>query len=410
MKHICQMIAIGITLLPAAVSAGEPLTLDDAIRRAWDQHPQLAIKHAEIDAAAGRLEQARAWPNPELELSAEDVPVNDGGLSRSQNMVGLSMTVPFPGKRTLDQQIGRDGVAIAEWELSALERELRRDVTVAFYRVLAAERKVALAGELHALSVTLADTARKRVEAGAAAPQELLRAEIEQERAAVDLEAARRDRTESQLALGLVMGAAVPISNVSGALREEIALADLDATQDAVWKDHPVLRGASADRDRAEHEWQRARRESWPDMTFGVAYGRDEAENEDVMEFRISVPLPIFDRSRGRQEEARAMADAARYRQREKLRELNGQLGGAVARFVSAQRQVESYRQRLLPKAAEAMRQVKEGFEAGKFGFLDLLDTQRTVAETNAQYVEKLLEWNMAAAELESLAAEPGKE
>lgn len=410
MKSFRFVVLLGIALLPAGLSAGDPLTLDAAIRRAWEHHPRLAIKRAEIDAAGGRLRQRRAWPNPELEVSAEDVPVNDGGFSRSQNMVGLSMTVPFPGKRTWDQQIGRDGVTVAEWELSAFERELRRDVTVAFYQVLAADRKAALAGELHALSVTLSDTTRKRVEAGAAAAQELLRAEIEQERAAVDLEAAQRDRTASQLALGLLMGAAIPMSNVSGELREEIAIPDMEAARDWLWKDHPVMRGAAADRDRAEHEWQRTRREAWSDMTLGVGYGRDEAENENVMEFRVSVPLPIFDRSRGRQEEARALAEAARLRQQDALRELNGRLAGASARLLSARRQVESYRQRVLPKAEEAMRQVKAGFEAGKFGFLDLLDTQRTVAETKVQYVEKLLELNMAAAELESLAAQPGKE
>ena len=45
------------------------------------------------------------------------------------------------------------------------------------------------------------------------------------------------------------------------------------------------------------------------------------------------------------------------------------------------------------------------GFEQGKFGFIDLLDTQRTTAEVRLAYQQKLLELNVAQAELEALLA-----
>jgi len=48
---------------------------------------------------------------------------------------------------------------------------------------------------------------------------------------------------------------------------------------------------------------------------------------------------------------------------------------------------------------------VQTGFEQGKFGFMDLLDTQRTAAEVRLAYQQKLLELNVAQAELEALLA-----
>ncbi len=72
------------------------------------------------------------------------------------------------------------------------------------------------------------------------------------------------------------------------------------------------------------------------------------------------------------------------------------------ARLRAAGEQVIAYRDRILPKAEEALRLVQGGFEAGKFGFIDLLDTQRTVAEARLAYQEKLLELNTARAELEA--------
>ena len=47
---------------------------------------------------------------------------------------------------------------------------------------------------------------------------------------------------------------------------------------------------------------------------------------------------------------------------------------------------------------------MRTGFDAGKFGFLDLVDTQRTLTEARLAYWDKLLELNLALAELEALA------
>ena len=72
-------------------------------------------------------------------------------------------------------------------------------------------------------------------------------------------------------------------------------------------------------------------------------------------------------------------------------------------RLRAAGRQVESYRTRILPKADGALRLVRTGYEAGKFGLLDILDTQRTATEVRLAYYDKLLELNTAQAELEAL-------
>ncbi len=72
-------------------------------------------------------------------------------------------------------------------------------------------------------------------------------------------------------------------------------------------------------------------------------------------------------------------------------------------RYRTAGEQVANYRQRILPKAEQALRLVQTGFEEGKFNFIDLVDTQRTTAEARLAYQKKLLELNVAQAELESL-------
>jgi cobalt-zinc-cadmium efflux system outer membrane protein len=270
--------------------------------------------------------------------------------------------------------------------------------------MLAAEKKLAISGELVALSESLAAAARKRVAAGAAAEQEQLRAEIEREQAAVELAASRRALAEAQKNLATLLGRPTePLGPLQGQLRESVDLTVLDHARQQLVARHPESRAQAAHRDRAQLELRRARVEPLPDVTLGVAYGREEDINEEVMEFRVSLPLPLFDRAQGRRREARALAAIARLDLAATEQRLLEQLGLLEARLRESAQQVEAYRLRILPRAEEALRLVRGGFEAGKFGFLDLVDTQRTAAEVRLAYYDKLLELNTAHAELEAL-------
>ena len=57
-----------------------------------------------------------------------------------------------------------------------------------------------------------------------------------------------------------------------------------------------------------------------------------------------------------------------------------------------------------MPKANEAFSRVQTGYDEGKFPLLDVLETRRTAAEARLAYQQKLLELNIAQAELEALA------
>ncbi len=401
---------LGIILL-AVVTTAPALTLEEAVAQAHTNHPALAAAHQRVEAASGRAEQARLWPNPELELFSEDFPPNGGGIASAQNMIGVSQTVPFPGKKGLDAQIGRQDIGAAELEYLVREREVVRAVRAAFCRALAAQKKAGVAGELVALNRSLVNVARQRIAAGAAGEQERLRAELEQERAGVEVTAAQRELAEARLALAAALGRPrEPIASLDGELRAQAPVVDTGTTGAKMLAQHPTLRGTAAARERAELELKRAKLDPLPDVTFGVSGGRNFAERETMMEFRVSLPLPLFDRAQGRKRETRALAAAARHDVTATEQQLLSELKQAATRLRAAGEQVEAYRLRILPRADEALKLVQAGYAAGKFGFLDLVDTQRTAAEARLAYWDKLLELNLALADLEALAGTTTKE
>jgi len=397
---------LGFAAQGLELASTNALTVDEAVRLAVANNPELRASGGRIDAAAGRAYQAKLWSNPELELSAEDWPVSGGGFSDAKKLVGVSQSLPFPGKKNLDRQIGVASVRVSEAELSLRRLELVRDVKATFFQVLAAERLVAVSGELVKVAESSAATARKRVAAGAAADQEQLRAEIPLEQAKTELSGFQRELVTARQTLALLLGRPdLKEAPVSGALAETPSLPLLDQGPEQWLASHPSVVAARIGQERAELELRRAKLEPYPDVKLGAAGGQEAGGADSIVQFSLSVPLPIIDRSKGKKQEARAnlaMAEAERAAIEQRLLR---EWGTTSKRYRTAMEQVANYRERILPKANEALRLVQTGFEQGKFGFMDLLDTQRTTAEARLAYQQKLLELNVAQAEIEALLA-----
>ena len=381
------------------------LTLDTAIRLALESNPELLASKARVNAAAGRAYQAKQWSNPELELSTEDWPVGGGeSFSDAKQTIGIAQTLPFPGKKSLERQIGGAGVKRSETELTLRRTELVRDVKAGFFRVLAAEGLIEVSSQLVAVAESSAVTARKRVDAGAAAYQEQLRAEVQLEQARTELAGIERELAVTRQGFATLLGRMELNSAILiGTLAERPDARLFGGTAEERLAQHPIVIGAQANLERAQLEHRRARLEPYPDVKVGVAGGRIGATDESIIQLGLTLPLPIFDRGKGRQQETRANVRIAETELRAVKQQLQGEWANALKRYRTAAEQVETYRERILPKANEALRLVQTGFEQGKFNFIDVVDTQRTTAEARLAYQQKRLDMNIAQAELEAL-------
>lgn len=392
---------------PISASGTNALTLDAAIQLALEHNPELRASGGRVTAAAGRAYQAKQWSNPELELTADDWPVSKGrGFADAKQTIGVAQTLPFPGKKSLDSKIGGAGLRRSEAELALRRVELVRDVKAAFAAALASERLVEVSGELVKVAESSSATARKRVEAGATAYQEQLRAEIQLEQARTELTGFERELAAARQSLATLVGQPeLKETAVSGALLDLVNPGLLEPMPQTWLTNHPSTMAARANLEQAGWEERRARLEPYPDLKVGLAGGRIGETGQSIVQLGFSLPLPIIDRTKGRKQEARANVTVAEAELAAVEQRLLGQWGKASQRYRTALAQVGNYRDRILPKADQALRLVQTGFEQGKFGFIDLLDTQRTTAEARLAYQQKLLELNIAQAELEALLA-----
>src|SRR2546428_14177627 len=136
------VVALAATGVAQAQPGGE-LTVDEVVARALADSPDLRAARAEIDAAAGRLQQAGLRPNPVLELGGQKA------LSPDHNvMIGLTVPLDLNGRKE-----GR--VAVAERELQMKraqvrdrERRLAADVRMKAGELFVARRSLAVTDDL----------------------------------------------------------------------------------------------------------------------------------------------------------------------------------------------------------------------------------------------------------------------
>ena len=75
--------------------------------------------------------------------------------------------------------------------------------------------------------------------------------------------------------------------------------------------------------------------------------------------------------------------------------------------LLAAQHEIGVLREEILPAAKSAFDVANRGYELGKFGFLDILDAQRTLAQNQMNYVRALANYQKLVYELERLTAMP---
>jgi cobalt-zinc-cadmium efflux system outer membrane protein len=71
--------------------------------------------------------------------------------------------------------------------------------------------------------------------------------------------------------------------------------------------------------------------------------------------------------------------------------------------LVSARAEALILQNEVVPAAEQAFEAARNGYRQGKFGYLDVLDSQRTFAEANARLLDALARYHRAVALVESL-------
>jgi cobalt-zinc-cadmium efflux system outer membrane protein len=385
----------------AEIEPAAPLTLPAALALAAGANPELSAARHEVRAVEGALLQAGLAPNPSLAMERVDT-----RRDTRETTLQLSQPLELGGKRAARVQAAERGRDSAAAELALKGAQVRADVIAAWFAVLAAQEQLRLAREAEQLAQRAASATARRVVAGKVSPVEETRARVAA--SSVRLEAMRADSalaTARKRLAGLWGNTTPRFERADGALDALPALpqlADMAALQRRLAASPAMaLARSQLGRSQALARVELSRRA--PDLTLSIGSKRSEELGRTQAVFGVSVPLPFFDRNQGNVLESARRVDKARDELAATALRLDAELSQAREEYALARRQADALRDDILPGAQSAYDAASTGFDYGKFGFLDVLDAQRTLLQAKSQYLNTLAEAHRALAAIDRI-------
>jgi len=142
----------------------------------------------------------------------------------------------------------------------------------------------------------------------------------------------------------------------------------------------PELRAAASRVDAATAALEVARRELWPELQVGIAYGqrRDAGMTERMGSVMLGASLPVFASRRqlAARREGEAMLAMAQADRQAMRAETRAELEEMLAELRKVQRLQLLYRESILPQAAAAVESWLSAYRAGDLPFMSLAESQ----------------------------------
>lgn len=398
----CASSAQAQTSPPAAAEDG--LTLEQALDLAGANAPGIGAADAGVRAAEAQRRVAGQRLNSSVNVEVENV-VGTGaysGIRGAETTVGMSLPLEFGGKRSARIAVADTQTTRARLAVVTARADLRLRVTQAYNEAVASERRLLIASDQQRIAAEGLRAANVRVRAGRASPLEEQRADVARINADTALAQAERAVTLARANLARLVG------REPGALDLgwfDWVAAGVGPRLPASPEGTLALATAEAEVATANAQVRLARSQRVPDLTLSAGARRLEATNDVAAVFGVSLPIPLFNNGRAGIDAARAQREQADALRRVALLDAQRAIATAETDLANAEANARAANGPALSAAQEAARIARIGYREGKFGQLDLLEAERTLAQTRSAAIDALAAYQDAKARLERLTA-----
>jgi outer membrane protein, heavy metal efflux system len=397
----------------ARVRAGEAenqLLLSQAIDEALKNNPGIHVLQNKLQSARARGNQATYLEDPELNLEAWGMPLNQPVNLRKANpiILGLRQKVPFFGKRALKSEIAESEVRMAEQDLRAKQVEIIANVKNAYADYFMAEKSIEIAEGHLELIRQVSLTAENLYKVGKAPQQDVIKALLEQTDLLNRLNMAERELETTKARLNTLLGRHPGAQIGSPA---DLSLARLSITADDLERlaleQKPEVRGLQQNLKRSDTVIELARRnQKYPDFMLGLQYWvAPDQKQKHMYNPMVSLTIPFSPWTKGKHDLEVEEALAERQAAKSQLDAMKNTALLAVremfVRARAAEKSVAFYQEGLLPQAQQSFEATVAAYQTGQVNFATMLEAQRTNRETRLGYYKALVEHEQSVVDIE---------
>jgi cobalt-zinc-cadmium efflux system outer membrane protein len=384
----------------------KPLDAEAAVRIALLANRELRANLRELGVTRGQLMQAGLLPNPRAEV--ELLPERSSDLElRLEYDISRALLAPLRASALSAE------LAAARLRVAGAVVELAARVRLGFFRVQAAEQRVAIGQDTLRGLAAAREATRALFKAGSTPELDLATQESAYEKGEVAVEQLELELSSERERFARTLG--VSILAPSWQIREFMQPAPVsapapDQLEQRTLRANLALQSARQSLIALARAAGATRTEGLvPDVAVDVhaLSGHTDADLSDARSWRfgagVNLGLPLFDRQQGNVRSLEARFDAGLERYYGLSAELRSQAREALQRVRSAHTRALRYQQVILPGQLRVTRESLLQYNAMQLGIFSLLAARRDQLDTQLAYVDTLREYWSAVAELDAL-------
>lgn len=396
-----------LILMPAQgfAQSNEVKTINDVLTLVLQNNPIVKSAMAKINAAKGNALQAGLKPNPNALVELENFVGNKNysGVDDAEITVGIQQEIEIAGKRDHRKAVAEHETSITEQEAIANVLSILGEAETLVIKYTVAQERLKLINKRLTLSDQAHDVVKKRVAAAASSDIEHTKVDIEQRTAQIDKSKAQKELEIARSGLERIVGTRLPNLTFDETILKDLPnLPEREALLATV-KDIPQSKMLAFNKMRASSTIDLAQAYAVPNPTVGLGVRRFNDTDSNAFLATLSIPIPVFDRNQGNIIKARAELVQAEAEEQSNILILEENAKNVWEQFNVSLIDVKVYQDQIIKDADKAYSQVSEGYSAGRFSFLDLLDAQRTLYDAQESWLNSLLDLHEAKAQADFL-------
>lgn len=406
-----RSVLVFATLVFAAASAfaqQKVLTLEDCVRIAWGEQPQVALAEKSWRLAEERVKSIRANLFPQLSVGYQfrrylstrigfQIGVGQIQVQEPVEFKETSLTISqllFDSFQT-PLQI-RQAKAQANASSHAYERtkaDIALQVAQQYFEVLRARALVRLQERVLERAKRLLEAAEAGYKAGTVAKLDVLRAQVQVRNAEVDLLAAQNQERIAMLTLRNLMGVGDDfVFDVAEPAEERYKPLSLTECLAQALRQRPEVREAEWQRESAQVARQLARINSLPVVNISGSYNRYPSTTritDKEWAINLIVSYPIFDggRIKAELEQAKLQVEQAELNLKRTVDNIKLQVHQAYTNWQNAVERLNAA-QEAVKEASETARLTEEAYKVGAVSLIDVINAQVALAQAETQEIQ----------------------
>ena len=411
---LTAMLVLGIIIPVMAEQAQEILSLKEIVDTVVKNNPAVIESQKRWEEKEARIPLAKAWANPQFGIMKDDIPKSTlNPFDAMMTEYTFTQDIMNPSKlKAMGKMAGSDA-AMTKANYQDKQMEAYAAAKTAYYDLLYADKALEIGKDNQQLMGQLVQIAQVNYSTGMVPLQDTLRAQTEFSKMTTDLLSMASMAAVAKAKVNTVIGrkADTPFT-----VKEEFSATppdfDLTSLQTEAQAGKPAVVGMERQVEMAKNGVELAKKQQLPDYQFSIGY-KDRKQTmmdttPDTWKMEVMVMLPIWQgKNKAEIKSAAASLEAAQasLTNMQNMTDLDLQM--ALTEAQSAWRQIDLYKNTVIPQAEQTYQAGVVSYTNGKVDFMAVLDSLNALRNVRLDYYKARVNYEKAVADLEKAVGKP---